>query len=319
MAYKELKLKMRDGKEIYLYQWKDETCTSYKGVVQIIHGMAEYGSRYDGFAKELVKAGYIVYADDHRGHGKSAESLKDLGYISDNDGFHTMVHDQGEIISFIKRENPQAKVYIFGHSMGSFISQRYMELYGDTVNGVILSCTNGKPSAIMNFGIGLSKVLMCFTGRRGSGKLIDKIGFGSYNDKYDTKRTKFDWLSRNEKEVDKYILDPYCGADFPVSFFYDFLKGMKSIHIKENLSQIPRELPIQLFSGDMDPVGEYGKGVKALFEELKELGVKNINCKLYPGGRHEIVNETNKEEVISDIIATLDAWTKAKEREAVTV
>ena len=323
MAYKEYKLKMRDGKEIYLYKWNVEEGVAPKGVVQLIHGMAEYGSRYDRFAKELVSDGYIVYADDHRGHGKSADSMSDLGYISDNDGFHTMVHDQNEINKFIKSENEGLPVYIFGHSMGSFISQRYMELYGNTVDGVILSGTGGKPNATMSFGIFLSKMIMAMKGRKGSGALMDKIGFGNYNDKYETKRTKFDWLSRDEEEVDKYILDPYCGALFPISFFYDFLRGMKSIHKSENLNGIPKNLPIQIFSGDMDPVGNYGEGIKSLVSELTGLGIKNLNYKLYDGARHEIVNEINRDEVTSDVKSCLNKWIGSKahknEEELVTI
>ncbi len=308
MTYKEKKLTMRDGKEIYLYKWETEENIKPKAVVQVIHGMAEYGSRYDRFAKELIKDGFIVYADDHRGHGKSAENLSSLGYISDNDGFHTMVHDQNEINKFIKSENEGLDVYIFSHSMGSFIAQRYMEIYGDSVKGVILSGTGGKPTPIMNVGILLSRIIMDLKGRRASGKLIDDLGFGSYNKMIKNQKTKYDWLTRDDDEVEKYILDPYCGGEFPVSFFYDFLKGMKAIHKRDNLSAIPKELPISIFSGDMDPVGDYGKGVLSLANTLRSLGVKNLNCKLYEGGRHEILNEINREQVTEDIKICLNCW-----------
>ncbi|MEG0132514.1 MAG: alpha/beta hydrolase [Clostridium sp.] len=308
MAYVEKILKMRDGKEIYLYKWEPVTGIKPKGVVQVIHGMAEHAIRYDEFASELVKEGFVVYGDDHRGHGKSAENLNSLGYISDNDGFHTMVHDQGEINKFIRDENPGVEVFIFGHSMGSFISQRYMEIYGDTVSGVILSGTGGKPAPITNFGIALAGVIMGLKGRRASGKLIDNIGFGSYNNQVENKKTKFDWLSRDEYQVEKYILDPYCGAEFPISFFYDLLKGMKAIHRKENLSAIPKELSVKILSGDKDPVGEYGKGILSLVETFKGLGIVNLSHKLYEGGRHEILNEINKEEVINDVKICLKEW-----------
>ncbi|HCO73638.1 MAG TPA: alpha/beta hydrolase [Clostridium sp.] len=310
MTYKEMKLKMRDGKEIYLYKWELDEGVKPKGVIQLIHGMAEYGSRYDRFAKELVKDGFIVYADDHRGHGKSAESLSALGYISDNDGFHDMVHDQREINNFIKEENPSLDIYIFSHSMGSFIAQRYMEIYGDTVKGVILSGTGGKPNASMNMGIFLSKVIMNLRGRRASGRLMDDLGFGNYNKLVENQKTKYDWLSRDEEEVEKYILDPYCGGVFPVSFFYDFLKGMKAIHKKDNLVSIPKNLSITMFSGDKDPVGNYGKGILSLVDTFKSLGIKNLSYKLYEGGRHEILNEINRDMVTEDIKACLNSWVK---------
>lgn len=308
MAGKEIKLKMKDNKEIYLYKWEPEPGVKVKGVVQVIHGMAEHANRYERFAKALNKEGFLVYADDHRGHGKSAEDINSLGYISDNDGFHTMVGDQQEINEYIRRENSEEKVFIFGHSMGSFLSQRYMELYGNTVDGVILSGTGGKPNLLMKAGIPLSGIIMKFKGRRGNGKLMNDLGFGAYNKQIENPKTDFDWLSRDEEEVSKYVADPYCGSVFPVSFYYDFLKGLGTIHKKENLKNIPKDLPIEIFSGDGDPVGEYGKGIVSLYNTLKALGVKNIKYKLYAGGRHEILNETNKEEVTKDIIEVLNRW-----------
>jgi len=194
--------------------------------------------------------------------------------------------------------------------MGSFIAQRYMEIYGDTVKGVILSGTGGKPNASMNMGIFLSKVIMNLRGRRASGRLMDDLGFGNYNKLVENQKTKYDWLSRDEEEVEKYILDPYCGGVFPVSFFYDFLKGMKAIHKKDNLASIPKNLFITMFSGDKDPVGNYGKGILSLVDTFKSLGIKNLSYKLYEGGRHEILNEINRDMVTEDIKACLNSWVK---------
>lgn len=299
---------MRDGKEIYLYKWAPVQGEIIKGVVQIIHGMAEHGLRYARFAEALVNEGFIVYADDHRGHGKSAESLSALGYIADVDGFHTMVHDQEEINKYIRGENTNEKVFIFGHSMGSFISQRYMELYGHTVQGVILSGTGGKPDLMKKAGIPLSGTIMRFKGRRAEGTLMNELGFGAYNKKIENPKTEFDWLSRDEEEVAKYILDTYCGGIFPVSFYYDFLRGMCAIHKKENLANIPKDVPIEIFSGDADPVGDYGQGILSLVETLKGLQIKSLNYKLYPGARHELLNEINRDEVTKDIIEVLNKW-----------
>lgn len=311
--YKEYKLKMRDSKEVYLYKWDNVEKSDIKAVVHIVHGMAEHATRYDWFASELNKAGYVVYADDHRGHGKSADSISDQGYISDNDGFHTMVDDQNEIISYIKNDMPNKKVYIFGHSMGSFISQRFMEKYGNTVSGVILSGSNGKRGLELEAGIIICRIMMAISGRHGSGKIADNLSFGSYNDKYENSRTKFDWLSRDSEEVDKYILDPYCGAVFPISFFYDFLKGLKTIHTKENLNNIPKELPVRIISGTMDPVGNYGEGVLNLVETMKNLNIKDLSYKLYKGARHELTNEINKQEVADDVIEWLNSHVSVKE------
>ncbi len=301
MAYEQKILKMRDDEEVYLYKWEPKEGIKTKGIVQIAHGMAEHASRYARFAEELNKDGFIVYANDHRGHGKSAEDLSALGYISDKDGFHTMVYDLKEINEFIRKENENMPLFLFSHSMGSFLSQRYIQLFGDSINGVILSGTNGKKSGVLNVAIILSGFIMKVKGRRANGNLLDKLAFGGYNKGISGSKTKFDWLSREMEEVDKYISDSYCGSVFPVSFFYDFFMGLKTIHRKNNLSKVPKGLPIFILSGDADPVGEYGKGVMRLVNMYRELQIKDLCHKLYKGGRHEMLNETNREEVTEDI------------------
>lgn len=294
----------KDNIYINTYKWIPEN--KIRGVVQIAHGMSESAIRYEYFTKKLTDAGFLVYANDHRGHGKSSTSIEALGYISDNDGFQDMVEDMKQLTGIIKKENPNRKLILLGHSMGSFLAQRYIQLYGNELTAVILSGTNGKQPPIINFGILLSKAIMNFKGRGYKSNLIDNLAFGTYNNKFKPNNTKFDWLSRDEREVQKYIADPYCGNLFPVSFFYDFFNGMKIIHKEENLKSIPKDLPIYIFAGDCDPVGNYGKGIKNLHKAYTALGLKNLDYKLYPGGRHEMLNEINKDEVITDIIQWLN-------------
>lgn len=305
MRTKQFTFQNKDGMKIHVYKWSPEKTA--KGIIQIAHGMAEKAERYQYLAQVLTQEGFIVYANDHRGHGNSATSIEDLGYISDRDGFSDMVTDMKTLTDIAKEENPGLPVILLGHSMGSFLTQRYIQLYGNEIDKVVLSGSNGKQAPMLNWvGTMIAKVTMVFGGRRASGKMLDNLSFGSYNKKIDPVRTKFDWLSRDEKQVDLYINDPYCGTLFPASFFYDLLKGMKVIHKGEHLSKVPKDLPIYIFSGKEDPVGEYGKGVMNLYETYKSLGIKDVSYQLYPGGRHEMFNETNKEEVMKDLIKWVD-------------
>lgn len=300
MSRQDFKFTNKDGIEINVHKWIPKD--SIKGVVQIAHGMSERAFRYEYFAEKLNEAGFLVYANDHRGHGKSSNSIEELGYISDNDGFQDMVEDMKKLTDIIKEENPNKKVVLFSHSMGSFLAQRYIQLYGKEIAGVVLSGTNGKPPAAVNLGIFLSKSILQVKGRRHKSKLIDKLAFGSYNKKVVPTKTSFDWLTRDEEEVKKYIADPYCGTLFPVSFFYDLFKGMKTLHKQENLNNIPKDLPIYIFAGNADPVGNYGEGIINLYNIYKSLSISNTTYKLYTGGRHEMLNELNKEQVIRDTI-----------------
>lgn len=306
MSYSRFKFTAMDGVIINVHKWGLEEGQAIKGVVQISHGMAEWAYRYDYFAKALNREGYIVYANDHRGHGLTAPSMEDVGYISDNDGFFDKVEDMRELNQLIREEHPSLPVVLFGHSMGSFLSQRYIQLYGSDLVGVILSGSNGKQGPIINLGIALAYLEMKFKGRRHRSRLLDKLSFGSYNRAFPDNRTKFDWLSRDEKLVDRYIEDPYCGGIFTSSFFYDFLRGLKMITRRKNLEAVPKNLPIYIFSGSMDPVGGFGKGVEKLKEMYETHGLKEVSLVLYPEGRHEMLNEINRDEVIEDIVRWLD-------------
>lgn len=296
--------KNKDNISINAYKWVPKQ--NIKGIIQISHGMNEHILRYDYFGQQLANAGYLVYGHDHRGHGKSTTSLKKLGYISDNDGFMDMVEDLKLMTDIIKKENSDEDIFMFSHSMGSFLAQRYIQIYGGELKGAILSGTNGEPPFLLNLGIIISKIAMKFKGRQAKIKLIDTLSFSNYNKKFQPERTEFDWLSRDMKEVDKYIEDPYCGNLFPVSFFYDLYMGLKSIHKNEYLKNIPKDLPIYIFGGTADPVGEYGKGIVNLYNIYKALNIENVNYKLYKDGRHEMLNEINKDLVIKDILDWLD-------------
>lgn len=299
-----------DDINVYCKKWVDADNSEPKGVVQIAHGMAEHIARYELFAKSLVNAGYIVYGNDHRGHGKTGKETNSIGYFAEDNGFDRVVEDMYELTTLIKNEHPTLPIFLLGHSMGSFLTRRYIQLYGSQIEGVLLSGTGGNPGFIGKMGIAIAKQEMKRKGGQTQSPLMNKLTFGSYNKSFKPARTEFDWLTRDEQEVDKYIEDPLCGGIFTSGFYYDLLTGIAVIYNDEENKKIPLDLPIFLLSGDKDPVGNFSKGVLQASEVYKKLGMRNVTVRLYKEGRHEILNEINKEEVYQDIIDWLNTHEK---------
>lgn len=298
--------KTSDGIQIFTYRWMPDQASAVKGVVQIAHGMAEHAARYERFADALTKAGYAVYANDHRGHGKTAGSQDNLGYFADENGWEKVVEDMHTLTGIIKKENPNKPFFLFGHSMGSFLSRHYSMLYASELTGLILSGTGGDPGAIGKIGLFVAKMDAMFHGRKAKSEIMTKLSFGAFNNAFKPNRTDFDWLSRDNAEVDKYINDPLCGTVFTAGFFCDMLGGLDFINKKENIGKIPKNLPIYLFSGAKDPVGGNTKGVNQVYNSLKNAGIGDLTLKFYENGRHESLNEINRDEVSLDVIAWLD-------------
>lgn len=293
-----------DNYSLYVYHWQPDAEIPVKGIVQIAHGMAETALRYERFAQALTEAGYIVYANDHRGHGRTAPSMEHLGY-SGEDGFNWMVRNMAQISSHIRDTNPNIPLYLMGHSMGSFLTQKYMYEYPQLVDGVILTGSNG-PRSLLRAGRAVAKVQMKLHGERHPSHLLNTMSFGSFNRAFKPNRTSFDWLTRDEAEVDKYINDPMCGFIGSASFFYQFFGLLQEIHSPANMERIPKDLPIYVFSGTQDPVGLHGKGVRKLLSLYEKLGFSHVLAKLYPEGRHEMLNEINRDEVTADVIQWLN-------------
>jgi len=307
MKVENFTFKDKGNLEIFVYKWLPDENVKPKGVVQIAHGMAETAGRYGGFANALTDNGFTVYANDHRGHGKTAGDIEILGDLGE-DGFNSMVENMKELNDIIKKENPNLPIFLFGHSMGSFLTQRYICLYGSGLKGAILSGSCGKQGIIIDIARLIAKGEIKKIGRSGKSDKLDKLSFGSYNNSFKPNRTAFDWLSSDNKEVDKYIADPFCGTVFTAGFFYDFLGGLKSIADKLEIKNVPKDLPIYIFSGDKDPVGKNGKGVLKLVKAYKEHGINDLSYKLYKDRRHEMLNEINKEEVMIDVIKWLNKY-----------
>ncbi|MFS1515966.1 alpha/beta hydrolase [Bacillus sp. SCS-151] len=298
-----------DSEQIYAKKWIPELSEYRRGIVQIAHGMAEHIGRYDKFAQALVNEGYIVYGNDHRGHGQTANNEENIGYFADRNGFDLVVEDMFYLTNLIKEQHEQLPIFLFGHSMGSFLSRRFIQLHGEEITGVILSGTGGDPGILGKIGARLAKSEMTRKGLRHRSKRLDKLSFGSYNKSFKPTRTDFDWLSRDQQEVDKYVDDALCGGVFTSSFFYDLLTGLEVIHRRDNILKIRKDLPIYLFSGAKDPVGNFSKGVSKVYEAYKAAGIEDVTCKLYKDGRHEMLNETNRDEVYEDIMTWLKKHT----------
>lgn len=294
-----------DGLELALYRWspKEEP----KAIVQFVHGMAEHAMRYERAARVLTEAGYVVYAADQRGHGKSIRSQDDLGFYAEKNGWAQAVGDIGLIGDHLRKEHPGLKLALVAHSMGSFMAQQRIIDAGSTLDAVALSGSNGKTNpALLAAGRMAARVSRKLQGPRGRSKLLDSLSFGSYNKQVSSPRTKFDWLSRDEAEVDKYIADPLCGFLCTNQLWVDLLGGIAEISKPENVARVPKDLPLYIFAGTDDPVGEYSKGLDRLVEAYKNAGIQKLERRYYAGGRHEMFNETNRDEVTQDLISWLD-------------
>ncbi len=302
----DFKLTSEDGKKIHVYSWGIEKNNNPRAVVQIAHGMAEHGKRYGDFAQALVNNGYMVYANDHRGHGKTAGTIEKLGYFADKNGWDLVVKDVYLLTQTIKSKHPDLPVFLFGHSMGSFLARDYISLFGKEIKGVILSGTSGDPGFLANIGTWLTKLECFLKGKKAKSPLMNKLSFGSLNNAFKPVRTDFDWLSQDNEEVDKYINDPFCGTVFTSGFFNDLLQGIKNIHKPDIIQAIEKDLPIYIFSGEKDPVGKNTKGVLEVVKEYQKAGIKDVTHKFYMNGRHEMLNELDREKVIKDVIQWLD-------------
>jgi alpha-beta hydrolase superfamily lysophospholipase len=293
-----------EGYEIFVYRWAPPAGVTPKAVVQVEHGAAEHALRYERLARVLSQHGYIVYADDHRGHWKTAGTLDKAG-ICGPDGWNWMVKDAHQLTGIIKDNHPGLPVFLFGHSMGSMMAQQYIQNWGEGLAGAILSGTTGLSL--------VDAAVLPLAEQAAQGEAADQPSelfaglFASVNEPFEPVQTPFDWLSRDEAEVQKYIDDPWCGFMFTNGMTYEFMKGMVHLYDPENEARIPKDLPVYVISGEVDPVGA-NDGVMALVNRYHgELGLEDVSYKLYPGARHEILNETNRDEVQADIVAWLDA------------
>ncbi|RCX20307.1 alpha-beta hydrolase superfamily lysophospholipase [Fontibacillus phaseoli] len=287
------------GQHVYVYSWSpSDPGTPLRGVIQIAHGMSETAERYSRFAETLTKEGFLVYANDHRGHGRTASSPDELGWPG-QDGLNGMVRDIITLGELIHDRHSEFPLFLMGHSMGSFLTQKTMYTRPERYRGFILSGTNG-PRGLLSFGQNLARFQARLQGPEHASLLLNALSFGSFNKNFMPMRTPFDWLSRDEQEVDKFVKHPLCGFVCSSGFFHGLFGLLREIHRPDRMSLIPKDKPVYIFGGDQDPVGLEGKGVLRLLSLYERLGLQDLEFKLYPGGRHEMLNELNRDEVTRD-------------------
>ncbi len=288
-----------DGAKIQIYRWAPDGAP--RAAVQIAHGLCEHAGRYERLAEALTRAGYLVYASDHRGHGPSG-APGELGFFAKSDGWRKCVDDLWAVNRRLAADAPGLKIVFFGHSMGSIMGQQFIAEHGEALAGAALSGSNGPPPAILPFGRLIARFERWRLGPRGRSPLLRRMIFGEYNKPFRPARTDFDWLSRDQAEVDKYIADPLCGFPFPVQLAADILDAVGPIASPTTVARVPKSLPIYIFSGARDPVGA---NLKGLIDAYRGAGL-DVTVKIYPDARHETLNEINRDGVTADLIGWLD-------------
>ena len=280
-----------------------------KAVLHIVHGMAEHYKRYYPLAQYLCARGFAVAGHDLIGHGPETPE-SELGYLGGSNGWQKLVDDLKTVHAILGQRWPKTRQVMLGHSMGSFLAREYVIQSGhDKLDGLVLSGTGFTTPALCNTGLVMAQAVCAFGGMKKPSPYIDRIAFSGNNKTFKPARTNLDWLSRDEKEVDKYIADPYCGFVFTGGGYRDLFLGLKLLTKLDRLDKVPKSLPILMISGERDPVG--GKdlsGMRAVAEQYRKAGLGNITIKTYADGRHEMFNEINRDEVRADLLAWLDSF-----------
>ena len=297
-------LDTRDGVPVTVHRWVPDG--DVRAVVHIAHGMCEHARRYARFAAALNDVGIAVYAEDHRGHGLTAPIEDDLGFFAASRGWATVLDDLHRVTLRIRSEQPDRPVFLLGHSMGSFLAQQYLFTFPGEIDGLILSGSNGPIGPLGEVAATLARAERARLGPRGRSELLENVVFRDYNKAFEPRRTDRDWLSRDEAEVDAYIADPLSGWVATTQFYVDLFAGLRVIGQPERVrAGAPKQLPVYLFCGSEDPVG--GAAGQARLAALYDAaGLTQVESRVYEGGRHEMLNETNRDEVTTDLIAWLE-------------
>ncbi len=280
--------------------------TAPKAIIQITHGVGDYVERYDELMLYLAERGYLVVGNDHLGHGRNIRNDFDVGFFAAENGWSLVVQDMDRLRTRIREEYPELPYIFYGHSMGSFLTRTYMIRYPQKYDAVILSGTGHAFKAKIEAGYALCCAAVKKYGPRKTAQFLNDVAFGSYNKRIKFPRTDFDWISRDPDLVQKYIADPLCGFVAKTSLYRDMMGGMRFIVKQENIDKINKDAPVYFLSGDADPVGDYGVGVERAYKAFCKAGVKDVFLRLYPGGRHEMHNEQNKEQVFADLYEWLE-------------
>ncbi|ETJ06926.1 MAG: S33 family lysophosphospholipase [Actinomyces urogenitalis DORA_12] len=311
----------RDGKQLFVRAWLPEGVIPFasstgqagaspaatdqpRAVIQLAHGMAEHSARYERFATQATQAGYVIVADDHRGHGGTIASADERGHTHDVEGWELVLSDLSVVREAIDAAWPEAPVVLFGHSWGSMLVRGWVASQGERsrLAGLIAMGTMASPGLLGPIGMRLAQAEVRLSGPRHPSALLEKQAFAANNKPFAPVRTDYDWLSRDEVEVDRYIADPLSGQRCTAAFYRDLTHGAMEVNRPQAFAAVPKDLPVLVISGDQDPVGGMGRGVRQVATDLRRAGVRDVTLRLYPGARHELLNEVNREEVTADLM-----------------
>lgn len=286
---------------IHAVRWVPDS-GEVRGVLQICHGMVEFIERYRPFAEFLNDEGFVVTGNDHLGHGRSVLSDDELGYFAKRNGNAAVIGDIRTLHLMTLRAFPKVPYFILGHSMGSFLARQYIELYAENLSGAVIMGTGWQSQASLASGMAIAKTLAAIKSDHSHSRLLDAVAMGSYNKHFAPSRTKYDWLTKDEAIVDAYAANPLNTFHFTVNAYYNMFAGLSFAEKPENIAKIPRDFPILLVSGADDPVGNFGKGVEKARKSYEKCGLSDLTMKLFPGDRHEILNETDNDLVFTYIL-----------------
>lgn len=297
-------LKTSDGVSLFLHMWSPDTAP--RGIVQIVHGLAEHGGRYARFAEALTDAGWAVIADDHRGHGATAHTADEVGHFADDDGWNKAVADVEAIGAYARRKWPGVKLVRFGHSMGSSLTLHALSRFPGSVDAAVLSGPTGVIGPLRKIGLLVTRIERMRLGKRGRSRLLHRMSFGDFNKAFEPARTAFDWLSRDEAEVDKYIHDPKCGFVVTTQHWFDHLIGLGDMVDPANLARIPKSLPVRIIGGSKDPVSKATRQLPALWNRMRSAGMTDVTERIWVDARHELLNDVVRDDVTADVLSWLD-------------
>lgn len=288
-----------DGEtKIHGIEWAPEETPV--AVIQLCHGMVEYIDRYDEFASYLAERGFYVTGHDHLGHGQSVTSAIRLGYFHHPDGNECVIGDIHWLRVRTQEKYPDVPYFILGHSMGSFLVRQYLGRYGEGISGAVIVGTGDQPNLAVNSGKLICRLIAAFKGWEYRSSFVNSLSIGNYE-----KKLGKAWISRNEENVRTYVADPLCSFTFTLNGFYNLFDGISKMNRQEAAGAVDRNLPVFFAAGEEDPVGNCGKGVKNVYERYLAKGMTDVSIKLYPGDRHEILNETDRAAVFEDIYGWL--------------